>query len=178
VTGVVVNVAVTDSAALIVTVHVPVALQPPPDQPVKLEPDAGAAVNVTFVPAAKLAEHVPGQLIPLPVTLPEPVPATATVRVCGGGGVFVNVAVTDSAALIVTVHFPVALHPPPDQPVNLEPDAGAAVNVTFVPTGRLFEQVPGQVIPPPVTVPLPVPANATVSVRVREEIGGFFAQTR
>jgi hypothetical protein len=44
--------AVTDWSELIVTVHVPVAEQPPPDQPVKLDPDACAATNVTFVPAA------------------------------------------------------------------------------------------------------------------------------
>jgi len=46
-----VNVAVTDWSELIVTVHVPVPEQPPPDQPVKLEPDPDAAVNVTIVPA-------------------------------------------------------------------------------------------------------------------------------
>jgi hypothetical protein len=46
------NVAVTDWLALIVTVHVPVPLQPAPDQPPKLEPDPGEAVNVTAVPAA------------------------------------------------------------------------------------------------------------------------------
>jgi hypothetical protein len=33
-------------------VQVPVPLQPPPDQPLKLEPDAGDAVKVTTEPAA------------------------------------------------------------------------------------------------------------------------------
>jgi hypothetical protein len=33
-------------------VQVPVPLQPPPDQPLKLEPDAGEAVKVTTEPAA------------------------------------------------------------------------------------------------------------------------------
>src|SRR6267142_4792017 len=41
-----VNVAVTVCAALIVTVQVPVPVQPPPVQPVKVEPAAGAAVKV------------------------------------------------------------------------------------------------------------------------------------
>ena len=147
------------------TVHVPVPVQSPPDQPVKLEPDAGAAVSVTFVPAATLAEHVPGQLMPLPVTLPDPLPARATVRVTGGGGIVANVAVTDLAALILTVHLPVALQPPPDQPLNVEPDFGTAVNVTFVPDATLSEHVPGQSIAPPETVPEPLPASATVSFR-------------
>jgi hypothetical protein len=45
-----VNVAVTPCSELIVTAHVPVPLQPPPDQPLKVEPDAGVAVSVTIVP--------------------------------------------------------------------------------------------------------------------------------
>jgi hypothetical protein len=43
---------VTDWSELIVIVHVPAPLQPAPDQPPKLEPDPGKAVNVTTVPAA------------------------------------------------------------------------------------------------------------------------------
>lgn len=161
--------AVTDWAALIVTVHVPVPLQPPPDQPLKVEPDPGAAVNVTCAPAVTLAEHVPGQSSPPPVTLPDPLPARTTVRVTGGGGIVANVAVIDLAALSVTVHVPVPLQPPPDQPLNVEPDFGTAVNVTFVPDGTLSEQVPGQWIAPPETVPEPLPASVTVIVR---ETGG------
>jgi hypothetical protein len=72
---------VTDWAALIVTVHVPVPEHPPPDQPLKFDPDAGAAVNVTAVPAGYESAQVPGQLMPDPVTLPEPAPANPTVRV-------------------------------------------------------------------------------------------------
>ena len=48
-------------AALIVTVQVPVPVQPPPLQPVKVEPAAGAAVKVTAVPLANDAEHVAPQ---------------------------------------------------------------------------------------------------------------------
>ena len=62
------------------TVHVPVPEHPPPDQPLKLEPEAGVAVTVTVVPDTKLFEQVPGQLIPEPATLPEPLPVNATAR--------------------------------------------------------------------------------------------------
>ncbi|HSR97548.1 MAG TPA: hypothetical protein VLM79_10880 [Kofleriaceae bacterium] len=41
------NVAFTVVAALIVVVQVPVPLQPPPDQPVKVEPGDALAVSVT-----------------------------------------------------------------------------------------------------------------------------------
>jgi len=44
-----------------------------------------------------------------------------------------NVAVTDSAAFIVTTHVPVPEHPAPLHPANAEPDAGVAVSVTTVP---------------------------------------------
>jgi hypothetical protein len=78
-----VNVAATEVGLLIVTVHVLVPLQPPPDQPVKVEPFAGCAISVTGVPLKKEAEHVVPQLI-LPessLTVPPPVPAFVTVRV-------------------------------------------------------------------------------------------------
>jgi len=45
-----VKVAVTFVAANRVTVHVPVPVQPPPLQPVKIEFTAAAAVSVTTVP--------------------------------------------------------------------------------------------------------------------------------
>src|SRR5438552_12579785 len=78
-----VKVAVTVVAALRVTVQVPVPEQPPPVQPVKVEPATGVAVSVTAVPPAKLAEQVAAQLIPAGelVTVPLPVPAGVTVRV-------------------------------------------------------------------------------------------------
>ena len=45
-----------------------------------------------------------------------------------------NVAVTDSAAVIDTVHvLAVPEHPAADQPANTDPDAGVSVNVTDVP---------------------------------------------
>ena len=45
-----VNVAVTVVSPPMVTMHVPVPEQPPPDQPENVEPVAAVAVNVTVVP--------------------------------------------------------------------------------------------------------------------------------
>ncbi len=45
-----VNVAVTAVAAFMVTTHEPVPEQPPPLQPVNVDPPAGLAVSVTTVP--------------------------------------------------------------------------------------------------------------------------------
>jgi len=158
---------VTVVAAESVTVQVPVPEQPPPLQPVKVEPAAGVAVSVTTVPLAKLAEQVAPQLIPAGelVTVPLPVPAGVTVRVkvCGE-----KVAVTVVAAETVTTQVPVPVQPPPLQPLKADPAAGAAVSVTAVPLVKLAEQVAPQVMPAGelVTVPLPVPALLTVSARL------------
>ena len=79
-----------------------------------------------------------------------------------------KVAVTVVAAETVTTHDPVPEHPPPLQPLKVEPAAGVAVSVTAVPLGKLAEQVAPQVIPTGelVTVPLPVAAGVTVRVKV------------
>src|SRR2546422_6694706 len=72
-----VNVAVTVVAALRVTMQVPVPEQPAPLQPLKIAPAAGAAVSVTAVPPAKVAEQVAPQLIPAGAPRPRPGPAAA-----------------------------------------------------------------------------------------------------
>jgi hypothetical protein len=79
--GAVLKVALTDLAASIVTVQLPVPLQAPP-HPANTEPEAGVGVRVTEVPWAKLAEQVTPQLIPagLLVRVPEPVPDLLTLR--------------------------------------------------------------------------------------------------
>src|SRR5207244_10207328 len=120
-----VNVAVTVVAALRVTVQAPGPEQPPPLQPLKVEPAAGAAVSVTAVPLAKLAAQVAPQVIPPGelVTVPLPVPALLTVSAKLGRR---NVAVAGVAALKVTVQASVPEQPPPLQPVKIEPAAGAA----------------------------------------------------
>ena len=156
----------TDVAALIVTLHVPVPVQPPPLQPVNVEPAAGAAVKVTTVPLVKPVEHVAPQEMPAGalVMLPLPAPDVATVSVnedC------TNVAVTEVAAFIVTVQEPEPVQPPPLQPVNVEPAAGVAVKVTAVPLANAAEQVAPQEMPAGAleTVPVPAPALLTVSER-------------
>src|SRR5439155_19544212 len=158
----VVKVAVTVVAAVTVTEQVPVPEQPPPVQPVKVEPAAGAAVSVTVVPYATLFGSVAPQVMPAGalVTVPLPVPAGVTVSVKVGS---VKVAVTVVAAETVTVQVLVPEHPPPLQPVKVEPAAGAAVRVTAVPLEKLAAQVAPQLMPAGllVTVPVPVPALET-----------------
>src|SRR2546425_942786 len=159
-----VNVAVTVGAALRGTVQAPGPEQPPPVQPLKVEPAAGAAVSVTAVPLAKLAAQVAPQVMPagLLVTVPAPVPAleTVSVKVCR-----VKVAATVVAAESVTVQAPVP-EQPPLQPVKVEPAAGAAVSVTAVPLAKLAAQVAPQVIPAGLLVTVPEIGRASCRGRV------------
>ena len=76
--------------------------------------------------------QVLGQLInpSLEVAVPLPVPARLTVRVKRWA---VKVAVTDFAAVIVTVHVAPETVSHPLQPLNVDPLPGAAVSVTTVP---------------------------------------------
>jgi len=155
--------AVTEVAAVIVTVQEAVPVQPPPLQPVKVEPAAGAAVRVTTVPVVKEVEQVALQLIPAGelVTVPLPAPALDTVS---ANDCCIKVAVTAVAAFIVRVQGPVPAQPPL-QPLKVEPAAGAAVSETSVPLANEAEQVAPQEMPAGllVTVPVPAPAWETVS---------------
>src|SRR5207249_2771397 len=134
------KVAVTVCAALIVTVQVPVPEQPPPLQPEKVEPAAGAAVKVTEVPLANAAAQVAPQAMPagalVTVPLPAPLELTVSVKVCSA-----KVAVTVGAARIVTVQVAVPEQPPPLQLEKVEPAAGAAVKVTELPLAYVAAQV-------------------------------------
>jgi hypothetical protein len=167
VVALVLKVAVTDRAAVIETVQVPVPVQAPL-QPANVEPLAAEAVSVTEVPLAKLALHVLPQLIPVgdELTVPVPVPARVTVRVWVVALVL-KVAVTDFAAVIGTVQVPVPVQAPL-QPANVEPLAAEAVRVTEAPLAKLALHVLPQLMPAgdEVTVPLPVPARVTVSANV------------
>jgi hypothetical protein len=75
-----VKVAVTVVSAVIGTVQVPVPEQPPPLQPVKVEPTAATAVRMTEV--LKVNEQTEPQSMPVGalVTVPLPVPAGVTVK--------------------------------------------------------------------------------------------------
>jgi hypothetical protein len=77
------KVAVTVLAALIDRVQVLAEPLQAPPQPVKVLPDAAAAVRVTLTPDEKLAEQVLPQEMPptLLVTVPVPVPLLVTASV-------------------------------------------------------------------------------------------------
>jgi hypothetical protein len=79
-----------------------------------------------------------------------------------------NVAVTAVAAVTVTTQVPVPEHPPPVQPVNVEPSAGNAVSVTTWALAKFAVHVVGQLIPTGalVTVPVPVPISLTESAKL------------
>jgi hypothetical protein len=76
--------------------------------------------------------QVEPQLMPLgfDVTVPLPVPARVTLN--ANVDAVLNVAVTERACVIDTVHVPVPEHAPL-QPVNVAPLAAEAVSVTDVP---------------------------------------------
>ena len=112
---------------------------------------------MSVAPALTEVVQVVPQFIPVPNTVPEPVPVRLTVKRKLPLPALVNVAVTFEAALPETVQEPIPVHAPL-HPVNVEPVAGVATNVTCVPELTSAVQVPPQLIAPPVTVPVPVPA--------------------
>lgn len=71
--------AVTVASLLMTMVHVPVPAQPPPDQPVKMEPLSGVAVRVRDVSVP--VQVAPQLMMPeLLATSPDPYPALLTVN--------------------------------------------------------------------------------------------------
>ena len=155
-----VKVAVVDAAALIVTMHVPVPEQDPP-QPVKFEFTSAAADNITDVALRKLAEHAVPQAMPagLLLTFPPPVPAIATASKYTG----LNVAVTDSLAFMVTEQVGDRPEQPPLQPAKPELLSGVAVRVTVEAPAKLALHPLPQSIPKGelVIMPAPVPLSLT-----------------
>src|SRR5436190_20951052 len=114
------NVAVTLSAALIVTEQVAPDTVSHPVQPLNCEPDEATAVSVTDVPVEYGSEQSAPQSIPggLDVMLPDPASALLTVNVLRN---LSNVAATDREALIVTVHVAPDAPSHPVQPTNVDP---------------------------------------------------------
>jgi len=140
-------------------------VQPPPLQPLKVEPAAGAAVKVTAVPLSNVAEQFLPHETPAGalVTVPLPAPALLTVSVkdCKA-----KVAVTEEAPLSVTVHVPEPLQPLPFQRLKVERAAGAAVKVTVVPLAYAAAQVVPHEMPAGALVTMPVPEPLGLTVRV------------
>ena len=68
-------------------------------------------------------------VLSLLVTVPAAATDFATAKLYTG----IKVAVTDVAAVIVTVQVPVPEHPPPDQPEKVDPLVAEAAKVTDFP---------------------------------------------
>jgi hypothetical protein len=110
-------------------------------------------------------QFIPAGLLTI-VPLAEPLDVTSlTTRVFNAKPEELKVAVQPMLLVIVTLPAAVQL---PDQPPNVEPEAGVAVNVTSVRLLRVVEQVLPQLIPAGLlaTVPVPFPIRFTVSVYV------------
>ena len=147
-------------AWLAVTVQVVLVPVQAPLQPVNTIPVDGVAVSVTVVLAATVSMQSvppPPQVMPagLLVTVPLPVEFTSNVGV-------VKIAVTDCAALMLTVQV-VALPPQlPPQLVNTDPVAGVAVKITReVAANASLQSVP-QSIPAGELVIVPLPLTVVV----------------
>jgi hypothetical protein len=100
------------------SVNVQVAVVPvhvPPLQPVKVDPASGVAVSVTDVPFWILAVQVEPQLMPEPVTVPEPVPDLVTVNVEVLGVVFGGTTVIAFVPPITTVPLSPVIMTTPDE---------------------------------------------------------------
>lgn len=87
------------------------------------------AVRVTTVSSPYACEQSSPQLMPAGLLVTVPAPEVETVNV----NVFVKVAVTVRAALIVTTQFPTPEQPAPLQPEKIALAPGVAVRVTTVP---------------------------------------------
>jgi len=126
------NEAVTDLARFVATVQVWPETVSQPVHPVNPDNRAGLAVSVTTTLLAYDAEHVDPQSIPagLDVTVPLPRPALLTVSVKYWR---LKVAVTDLAAVTLTVQVVPDAESQPLHPPKREPLFGTAVSVTVVP---------------------------------------------
>jgi hypothetical protein len=124
------------------------------------------SVTVPVVPGNAVSVNPNTALLPGVVFTVDGLPGA--IPIVTGEFPLLNVAVTVSAALIVTEHPPVPVHPAPLQPANVDPLAAVAVSATTWPLVKLAEHVVGQLIPAGllVTVPVPVPASFTLKVKL------------
>src|SRR5205085_1470836 len=106
------NVASTVASCAMLNEHEPEPEQAPL-HPLKEKPLSAAAVSVTDVPSAKVAEQVPGQEMPGGVDVTVPLAVTETDSVRFGGATLVNVACTVSSLPIVNAHEPEPVQAPP-----------------------------------------------------------------
>ena len=110
-------------------------------------------------------------VVKLATRLPDALRRSTRLPVGGGTTAATKVAVTVVLADKVIVHDSVPEHPPPDQLLNVEPEAGEAVKV-IVPEEDVCAQAEPQEMDPPVIVPVPVPDFVTVRVYVVAVGGG------
>ena len=107
-----------------VTRHVAVPEHPSPDQPVNVEPESGAALNVTLVPSLYMALHCGPQLIPLPADVTDPVPVPFLLAVS------LYRAITRVGSLAVSLL--VTTSPPPDTDAVFVTEEGAVADTLTV----------------------------------------------
>ncbi len=114
-----------------------------------------------------LPQSIPSGLLTIrPLAEPPDVTSFTTFVVSVYAETALKVAV--QLMLTLTMTLPSLQSALPDQPANVDPEAGVAVRVTAVPLLRVAEQVLPQLIPAGVlvTVPLPVPALRTLRVKL------------
>lgn len=151
----------TDCGALSVTVQLGVVPLQTPPHPTKTAPDAGVAVRVTLVPVANDATHAVPQVMPdgVETTVPGPERVTVTVGV--------NVALTETFAVIVTVHDVEMPEHPPLQPAKTQPAAGVAVSTTAVSLVNVAAHWAPHAMPEGLEATEPPPDLVTASVQIR-----------
>lgn len=163
-----VNVATTVCAEFMVTLQVPVPEQPPPDQPMNVEPELGTAVRVTIWPIENGAVQVDWQEIPAGLldTVPVPFPASPMLS---WGPLLLNVAVTVWLAVMLSTHVLVP-EQSPLQPVNEEPECGVAVSVTEAFAAYVVVQVPLPQLKLAPSLTEPAPLMVTLSCGTPEPV--------